>query len=66
MLGTQVSPFSSCFVQELNWCQISTSQFMQAHTVLKSIVHEYTDKPVLVLGGRPGAVPRVAAEYVID
>jgi len=36
---------------------------MQAHTVLKSIVHEFADKPVLVLGGRPGAVPSVAAEY---
>ncbi|KLO09493.1 HAD hydrolase [Schizopora paradoxa] len=43
--------------------EISVSQFMQSHTVLKSIVHKYAEKPVLVLGGRPGAVPRVAAEY---
>lgn len=37
---------------------------MQAHTVLKSIANEYADKPVLVLGGKPGAVPAVAKEYV--
>lgn len=36
---------------------------MQAHTVLKSIANEYADKPVLVLGGKPGAVPAVAKEY---
>lgn len=36
---------------------------MQAHTVLKSIADEYADKPVLVLGGKPGAVPAVAKEY---
>ena len=35
---------------------------MQAHTVLKSIVNEYIDKPVLVLGGKPGSVPAVAEE----
>jgi len=38
---------------------------MQAHTVLKSVVHKYEDKPVLVLGGRPGDAPLVAAEYVV-
>lgn len=36
---------------------------MQAHTVLKSVVDLYADKPVLVLGGRPGAVPQAAVEY---
>lgn len=36
---------------------------MQAHTIYKTVAHEYTDKPVLVLGGRPGAIPRVAEEY---
>lgn len=43
--------------------QIKLHQFMQAHTVLKSITDEYVDKPVLVLGGKPGAVPAVAKEY---
>lgn len=43
--------------------QIKLHQFMQAHTVLKSIADEYVDKPVLVLGGKPGAVPAVAKEY---
>lgn len=37
---------------------------MQAHTVLKTVVGQYADKPVLVLGGRPGAVPAVAKEFV--
>lgn len=40
-------------------------QFMQAHTVLKTIVDQFADKPILVLGGRPGAVPEVAKEWVI-
>ncbi|KAH8119510.1 HAD hydrolase [Phellopilus nigrolimitatus] len=43
--------------------EISLSQFMQAHTVLKSIVDQYAEKPVLVLGGLPGSVPQVAEEY---
>lgn len=42
--------------------QVSLSQFMQAHTVLRSVVNKYADEPVLVLGGRPGDVPRVAEE----
>ena len=37
---------------------------MQAHTVLRSVVNKYADEPVLVLGGRPGDVPRVAEEWV--
>ncbi|KAL5507090.1 hypothetical protein ACEPAH_6546 [Sanghuangporus vaninii] len=43
--------------------KISTNQYMQAHTIYKTVAHEYADKPVLVLGGRPGAIPRVAEEY---
>lgn len=42
--------------------KIKLSQFMQAHTVLQSVVDQYTNSPVLVLGGKPGAVPAVAAE----
>lgn len=45
--------------------QISMPQFMQAHTVLKTIVDQFADKPILVLGGRPGAVPEVAKEWVM-
>lgn len=45
--------------------KVSLGQFMQAHTILRSVVDQYVDKPVLVLGGRPGAVPSVAEECVV-
>ena len=35
---------------------------MQAHTILKLDAQRYADRPVLVLGGRPGAIPAVAQE----
>ncbi|KAG0704737.1 HAD hydrolase [Suillus ampliporus] len=43
--------------------QIHSEQFIQAHTVLKSVVHNYADVPVLVLGGKGDALRRVAEGY---
>ncbi|KAI0344295.1 HAD-superfamily hydrolase [Trametopsis cervina] len=42
---------------------IGPSQYVQAHTVLKSVVHKYADEPVLVLGGRNDVVRKVAEGY---
>lgn len=44
--------------------QITESQFIQSHTVLKSVVHKYKDSTVLVLGGKGEDVRRVAEGYV--
>ncbi|KAI0708176.1 HAD hydrolase [Cerioporus squamosus] len=43
--------------------QIHSNQIVQAHTILKSVVHKYADKPVLVLGGRNDVVRKVAESY---
>ncbi|KAG1742113.1 HAD-like domain-containing protein [Suillus lakei] len=43
--------------------QINPDQFIQAHTVLKSVVHKYADVPVLVLGGKGDTLRRVAEGY---
>lgn len=43
--------------------QIHPDQFIQAHTVLKSVVHKYADMPVLVLGGKGDTLRRVAEGY---
>lgn len=43
--------------------QIHPDQFIQAHTVLKSVVHNYADVPVLVLGGKGDTLRRVAEGY---
>lgn len=43
--------------------QIHPDQFIQSHTVLKSIVHNYVDVPVLVLGGQGDTLRRVAEGY---
>ncbi|CAA7259180.1 unnamed protein product [Cyclocybe aegerita] len=42
---------------------ISTSQYCQAHTILKKFSHKYADKPVLVLGGKLDTVRKVAHGY---
>jgi ribonucleotide monophosphatase NagD (HAD superfamily) len=42
--------------------EISPSQYIQAHTILKSIAHSYAEDPVLVLGGRPGVCRKLAEE----
>ncbi|KAI9442660.1 HAD-like domain-containing protein [Lactarius indigo] len=43
--------------------EITTSNFMQAHAILKPHAHKYANKPVLVLGGRRDALRRVAEDY---
>ena len=43
--------------------QLHLSQIVQAHTILKSVVKKYADKPVLVLGGRNDVVRKVAQSY---
>ncbi|CDO77700.1 hypothetical protein BN946_scf184969.g51 [Trametes cinnabarina] len=46
-----------------NILKIHSNQIVQAHTILKSVVHKYADKPVLVLGGRNDTVRKVAEGY---
>ncbi|KAI0325483.1 HAD-superfamily hydrolase [Cubamyces sp. BRFM 1775] len=43
--------------------ELQHTQILQAHTILKSVVHKYADKPVLVLGGRNDDVRKVAEGY---
>ncbi|KAJ7209577.1 HAD-like domain-containing protein [Mycena pura] len=43
--------------------KIEPQQYVQAHTILKSLVHKYTDSPVLVLGSKLDQVRQVAADY---
>ncbi|THH18163.1 hypothetical protein EW146_g2776 [Bondarzewia mesenterica] len=43
--------------------EIKPSQFMQAHTILKSCAHKFADKPVLVLGGKTDELRKVAQSY---
>ncbi|KZT20001.1 HAD-superfamily hydrolase [Neolentinus lepideus HHB14362 ss-1] len=43
--------------------EIKPTQYIQAHTVLKSVVHKYAKEPVLVLGGKRDQVRKVAEGY---
>ncbi|KAF8124895.1 HAD hydrolase [Boletus edulis] len=43
--------------------KIDPERFIQAHTVLKSVVHKYADLPVLVLGGKGNTLRKVAEGY---
>jgi len=43
--------------------ELSPNQYIQSHTVLKSVVNKYADSPVLVLGGKLGDVRSVAESY---
>ncbi|KAJ7287762.1 HAD-like domain-containing protein [Mycena rebaudengoi] len=43
--------------------KIWPNQYIQAHTILKSLAHKYADVPVLVLGGKLDEVRQVAIEY---
>ncbi|KAL5631444.1 hypothetical protein ACGC1H_007085 [Rhizoctonia solani] len=45
---------------------IKTSQVIQAHTIVKSLVPKYKGKSVLVLGGIGDSVRRVAESYGLD
>ncbi|KNZ72209.1 hypothetical protein J132_04330 [Termitomyces sp. J132] len=42
---------------------IDPNQYIQAHTILKTFSHKYSDKAVLVLGGELDAVRNVAQSY---
>ncbi|KAF8070355.1 HAD-like domain-containing protein [Lyophyllum atratum] len=43
--------------------QINPSQYVQAHTILKTLTHKYSDKAVLVLGGKLDSARKAAEEY---
>ncbi|KAJ7690656.1 HAD-like domain-containing protein, partial [Mycena rosella] len=43
--------------------EIRASQYIQSHTILKTLSHKYTNTPVLVLGGKLDQVRQVAADY---
>ncbi|KAF7301257.1 hypothetical protein MIND_00690500 [Mycena indigotica] len=43
--------------------KIEPEQYIQAHTVLKTLSHKYHDSPVLVLGGKLDQVRQVAIDY---
>ncbi|KAF8482499.1 HAD hydrolase [Russula ochroleuca] len=43
--------------------EITTSNFMQSHTILKSSTHKYANKPVLILGGKGDVLRKVAESY---
>ena len=45
---------------ERYYTQIDPKRYIQAHTVLKSVVHKYADLPVLVLGGKGDTLRKVA------
>ncbi|CAK5265587.1 unnamed protein product [Mycena citricolor] len=42
---------------------IESQQYIQAHTILKTLAGKYKDKSVLVLGGKRDQVRQVAVEY---
>ena len=44
--------------------QIKPSRYIQAHTILKTLVPKYTNSPVLVLGGKNDTVRLVAERYI--
>ncbi|KAI0766854.1 HAD hydrolase [Trametes elegans] len=43
--------------------ELHSNQIVQAHTILKSVVHKYGDEHVLVLGGRNDEIRKVAEGY---
>ncbi len=59
LLGFEVGPMTSLFPR-LCYSKITTSNFMQSHTVIKSSAHKYANKPVLVLGGKGDVLRKVA------
>lgn len=43
--------------------KLSSTQLVQAHTILKELKHKYADKPVLILGGRGNKGREVAERW---
>ncbi|KAH8984516.1 HAD hydrolase [Lactarius akahatsu] len=60
--GTSEVDRSRKLTEQLGF-EITTSNFMQAHTILKSHAQKYANKPVLVLGGKRDALRKVAEDY---
>ncbi|KAG6812540.1 hypothetical protein H0H92_002309 [Tricholoma furcatifolium] len=62
--GGGVSEYDRCrkLTQQLG-VPIDPSQYIQAHTILKTLSHKYSDKAVLVLGGKFDTVRKVARSY---
>ena len=54
--------FISCITQLL---QIAPEQCIQAHSILRTISHKFSEQAVLVLGGTLDTVRRVANECVM-
>lgn len=46
--------------------QIRPSQYIQAHTIVKSLVPKYADSDILVLGGKFDAIRKVAEGYTFS
>lgn len=65
-LGYEVclSLVSSSLTCSVHPRQIPPTQFIQAHTVLKSLGKDYLDEPVMVLGGKRDVVRKVAQKRV--
>ncbi|KAF5351899.1 hypothetical protein D9756_007478 [Leucocoprinus leucothites] len=42
---------------------IDNDQYIQAHTILKTLAHKYDKEPVLILGGRLDTLRKVAQDY---
>lgn len=62
--GGGVSEVTRCNeLSEQLGIQIKPEQYIQAHTVVRSVVHRYTNTPVLVLGGRGDTLRKVAEGY---
>ncbi|KIJ67500.1 hypothetical protein HYDPIDRAFT_84195 [Hydnomerulius pinastri MD-312] len=63
--GGGVSESTRChnLSEQLGVKQIDPEQYIQAHTVLKSVVQQYVECPVLVLGGRGDTLRKVAQGY---
>ncbi|KAJ7072513.1 HAD-like domain-containing protein [Mycena amicta] len=53
---------SERLTQQLGF-KIEPEQYIQAHTILKTLSHKYADAPVLVLGGKLDQVRQVAISY---
>ncbi|KAJ3568445.1 hypothetical protein NP233_g5708 [Leucocoprinus birnbaumii] len=44
---------------------IDSDQYIQAHTILKTLAHKYAKDPVLILGGRLDTLRKVAQDYML-
>lgn len=65
----KVSVYHFCFKFHIDFiirsCQIAPNQFIQSHTILKTLAQKRFEEPVLILGGQLDAAQKVAEEFVI-